>query len=313
MNRPLVSIIIPTYNYSQFIIAALESVSAQSYQNWECIVIDDGSTDDTAAVVKRYMELHTEQNFRYIAIDNAGVSNARNVGISQAKGVYLQFLDADDLLLPNKLTIQVQLLEKENSALVYSNVHYFYQDGHQKNYTQHYPKGFLATSTLSGGALIKALIKNNILPICSPLVHKALVVDAGMFDTGTNHNEDWLLWFKIAMLKPNFVFDQSLQPAAEIRLHQQSGITSRQKMFIGEVFARQYFQKALSVHLLDKNLISTLEKYNQDLLALHQIRSLNLKCGLSDVLKTFAKAPFSNFKLLWMAGIRLMMRTLKGQ
>lgn len=311
MKAPLVSIIIPTFNYGHFIIETLQSVSAQSYQNWECIIIDDGSTDNTAAVVKAYIQRHPNQSFTYVHIPNAGSSNARNVGIMQAKGIYLQFLDADDLLLPDKISIQVGLLSQENAALVYSRSQYFYHNGDQKVYTEYYPKGFLATGTLVGYSLIKALLKNNIITISSALVIKELVVKAGMFDVTSNHNEDWLLWFKIAILHPVFVFDDHVQSATEIRLHQLSSITSQQKMFEGEVFVRNFFHNTLSIQF-DENQIKVLKKYNQDLLALHQIRSLQLKLGLSYVIKSFLEAPFANCKLLGMAGFRLIARTLKS-
>src|SRR6266581_8021645 len=93
----LVSVIIPCYNHAQFLAHAIESVLAQSYSNFELIVVDDGSTDDTAEVVRRYSPVH------YVYQDNAGLSAARNTGLRQSRGEFVAFLDADDRLLPHAL------------------------------------------------------------------------------------------------------------------------------------------------------------------------------------------------------------------
>lgn len=172
MSAPLVSIIIATYNYGHFITDALSSVSDQRYQNWECIIIDDGSTDDTASVVKAYIDVRPKQNFKYIAIKNSGPSCARNEGIKLSSGIYLQFLDADDVLLKEKLSVQVKLIQNEPCALVFSKSRFFVMKGLEKVYKENYPAGFLAQQTLAGLELIKCLIKNNIFTISSALVDK---------------------------------------------------------------------------------------------------------------------------------------------
>lgn len=97
----LVSVIIPCYNYGRFLSDALDSVLAQTYGDWEAIVIDDGSTDDTDAVAERYAA--KDARIRYISQENRGVSAARNHGFRVARGDYVLFLDSDDLLLPNAL------------------------------------------------------------------------------------------------------------------------------------------------------------------------------------------------------------------
>ncbi|BAQ64668.1 glycosyltransferase [Geminocystis sp. NIES-3709] len=105
----LVSIIIPTYNCSKYIIEAIESVFSQSYQNLEIIVIDDGSTDDTKTIIEPYLN-----RIYYFYQENQGASKARNLGIEKAKGELIAFLDADDFfLLPTKLSEQVTYFETE--------------------------------------------------------------------------------------------------------------------------------------------------------------------------------------------------------
>src|SRR3954462_4214752 len=92
---PLVTVVMPSYNYARFIGDALESLSAQTYGEWECIVCDDGSTDDTGEVVARYIE--REPRVHYVRQPNQRQAVAKNTALNLARGRYVQFLDADDL------------------------------------------------------------------------------------------------------------------------------------------------------------------------------------------------------------------------
>jgi glycosyltransferase involved in cell wall biosynthesis len=105
---PLVSVVIPAYNCGRFIEAALSSARAQTYTNFEIIVVDDGSTDGTAAVVRRVMA--SDARLRFITQENAGVALARNRAIDEAKGTLIAPLDADDVWHPSKLEKQVRML-----------------------------------------------------------------------------------------------------------------------------------------------------------------------------------------------------------
>jgi glycosyltransferase involved in cell wall biosynthesis len=114
----LVSIIVPCYNYGYFLPETLDSILAQSYTKWECIIVDDGSTDNTKDVATTY--LITDQRFRYIYQNNRGLSAARNTGIKLSKGSYIQFLDADDLLQEKKLESQICFLEQHFMWILYT-------------------------------------------------------------------------------------------------------------------------------------------------------------------------------------------------
>jgi hypothetical protein len=103
----LVSVIVPTYNRAHLLPAALDSVVAQTYRNWEIVVVDDGSTDDTESVVRRYGD-----GVRYVRQENRGVGAARNVGIAHARGDLLAFLDSDDYWFDFKLALQVALFQQ---------------------------------------------------------------------------------------------------------------------------------------------------------------------------------------------------------
>lgn len=109
----LVSIIIPTFNRSSLIGETLNSVLAQSYSNWECIVVDDGSNDNTEEIVKSFVQ--NDERFRFYLRPqekHKGASSCRNYGLEISKGVYIQFLDSDDIISQNKIEYQVKLLDE---------------------------------------------------------------------------------------------------------------------------------------------------------------------------------------------------------
>lgn len=114
--QPKVSIIIPCYNQEGFIKEALQSVLDQTYQNWECLVTDDGSQDNSAAVIKSFSE--KDDRIKYFYQENAGVSAARNNGLRHATGKYLLMLDGDDVLNPRGVEEAVKEFEKDPELLV---------------------------------------------------------------------------------------------------------------------------------------------------------------------------------------------------
>ena len=101
VNLPKVSIIVPCFNQAAFLSESLDSVVAQTYSNWECIIVNDGSLDDTGEIANRYLE--QDKRFKYIRQDNQGVSVARNTGISHSEGVFILPLDGDDIIEPTYL------------------------------------------------------------------------------------------------------------------------------------------------------------------------------------------------------------------
>ena len=119
MERPLVSIVMPVYNSEAFVAEALDSALAQDYEPFELIAVDDGSTDRSAAIVQSYPNVH------YILQENSGPSAARNVGIEASRGEILAFVDADDVVPANKLSVQVgYLLEHPDAVCVLGRQHW---------------------------------------------------------------------------------------------------------------------------------------------------------------------------------------------
>lgn len=311
MSRvPLISIIIPTYNYGNFVLAALSSIAEQHFTDWECIVIDDGSTDDTTQQVTSFISTYTDQDFRYVYTENAGTSAAKNKGIDLARGKYLQFLDADDLLSPMKLSVQVNLLEKGNCALVYSKTIFFRDSPTGEVILNKYPSGFLRMETLSGFRLLSALIVNNIVTISSPLVRKDLVIKAGKFTSTIRNNEDWLFWFRIAMLKPIFVFDDDSSSYTKVRIHASSAMRNNKNMFSGEVTVREQIGEDL-IKRFKGDEKDVLMKKNLDQLALHRIRSLDWTNGWRYILGCMSKDPAGNLSVFKRACYQTLVRMFR--
>lgn len=135
-QEDLVSIIIPAYNCEKFIEVTLESVISQTYQNWEAIVIDDCSTDNTEIVVKRIMSKDPRIIYHKLS-KNSGAAVARNKAIELAKGKYIAFLDSDDLWFPDKLTKQINFMRENNYYFTCTSYSKIDENGNSLNRTIH--------------------------------------------------------------------------------------------------------------------------------------------------------------------------------
>lgn len=122
----LISIIIPTYNRAHLIGETLESILVQTYENWECIIVDDGSIDNTKKVIENFLK--NEPRFQYFKRSSnlqKGVNACRNYGFEKSKGQYIQWFDSDDIMHPEKLQKQIELMSAHNLNCVFSNFSYF--------------------------------------------------------------------------------------------------------------------------------------------------------------------------------------------
>jgi teichuronic acid biosynthesis glycosyltransferase TuaG len=129
MSNPMVSIIIPAYNSSAFILNTLSSVFAQTYSSFECIIVDDGSTDNTEEIIKQ--SRYYEERIRYFKLQtNQGAAYARMFAIKHATGKYIAFLDSDDTWEPNKLSLQIEWMETHDYAFTCTS---FYKSDSTKN------------------------------------------------------------------------------------------------------------------------------------------------------------------------------------
>jgi glycosyltransferase involved in cell wall biosynthesis len=196
---PLVTVVIPTYNYAHFLIETLESALAQTYSNFEIIVVDDGSTDDTRKILDPYWE-----RIRYIHQANQGLSAARNTGIRAARGDLIALLDSDDIWHPRKLEIQVDYLREcpENGLFVSDDIARFYGKSAGSNGIEEPPKSWaVIESALFSKASSLSLEEIVISPpfsSCGVLIRKECFETVGYFDTSLRSCEDRDMWIRIA-------------------------------------------------------------------------------------------------------------------
>jgi glycosyltransferase involved in cell wall biosynthesis len=190
INKPTVSVIIPTYNRALLIGKAIKSVLNQTYHDFEIIVIDDGSTDNTEETVKSFNNF----KIRYIFhSDNRGVSAARNTGIRASRGKYIALLDSDDEWLPEKLDEQIKVFKSEFAevGVVYSNVLYIDESGKNMNK--------LSNPKKVEGYIYEDLLGGNYVGTSSTLLIKKECFDrVGLFDDLLKAENDWDMWIRIA-------------------------------------------------------------------------------------------------------------------
>lgn len=191
------SVIIPLYNKAPYIRKALESVFAQTYTDFELIIVDDGSTDDSAAIAEECTRTSSLSPlaYRLIKQPNAGVSAARNNGVAQANGDYLAFLDADDWWEPTYLERMAQLIEDYPEAGLYGMNYIYYKPG----------KTRVALKCKTGYINYpKAYYESGAMPVWTgaTMIPKVVFDEMGGFPVGIKLGEDFLLWAKTAMHYP---------------------------------------------------------------------------------------------------------------
>ncbi|MCB4799699.1 glycosyltransferase family 2 protein [Neotamlana laminarinivorans] len=188
----LVSIIVPCYNHAIFLGEALQSVLNQTYTNWECIIVNDGSPDNTAQIAEQW--LTKDNRFKYLEKENGGLSSARNAGVKKCKGEFILPLDADDLIHENFLTTLVPVLENNQNLAVASCYSKFFFGSRNNIIHELKPKG----------ANYHALLYENIL-IATSLYRKQCWEAVGGYDeTMKKGFEDWEFW--IAITKTGWEF-----------------------------------------------------------------------------------------------------------
>lgn len=194
-NEPFFSVIIPTYNRALKCVRAVESVLAQTFNDYDIWVIDDGSTDPTALSLQPYMD-----KIHYIRQKNSGVAEARNTGIRSSKGRNLAFLDSDDVWYPNKLeAIADEIRNHSEAGLFYSGAHFCDEQGNILwEVKARYPKNYYL-----------ALLKADFIVASSIVVTRQCLDQIGLFDGRVNSCEDWDLLIRIARRYP-------IQPSSKI-------------------------------------------------------------------------------------------------
>jgi glycosyltransferase involved in cell wall biosynthesis len=190
---PEVSVIIPCYNYGRFLQETVGSLQKQSYQKWEAIIVDDGSVDDTASCVAALAQ--QDARVRYVYQVNQGVSAARNRGVSLARGEFVLFLDADDLLTPEKLQSHVEHFRRcPRVSISYSKFRYFSDsrpDVYFSNYGLDSCREWSRPVSGLGRKSFPVFVRKNNLPLQAAAFRHSLLREVGLFDQGMRALEDW--------------------------------------------------------------------------------------------------------------------------
>ena len=215
----MISIIIPSYNSAHFIKSAVDSILLSDLSNklYEVIVVNDGSSDNIVEVIEGYNKY---DNIILVNQLNKGLAGARNTGIKQAKGKYLVFLDADDIILPNKLSKQLEYLDSNlDIDIVYSDS-VFFEDKSKNEFKTYFPH--------YEGSILKNLLYGNFIHVNSTMARKNKVTEAGCFDKEFRELEDWDLWLRMSLNGSKFVYIDKV--LSKVRVHSNSMTSNQKKM-----------------------------------------------------------------------------------
>jgi glycosyltransferase involved in cell wall biosynthesis len=212
----MISVIIPAYNYGKYLSETLQSVKNQSYTDWECIIVDDGSMDNTRDVAGIFVQ--HDPRFKYIYQNNKGVSAARNTGLKSAYGKFIQFLDGDDLLQADKLLFQSDFLKNNSQVdIVYSNFQHFAHGAIPQYKDGEYPEEHKVSC--SGQNLVAIFLKRNFIRMNTPMIRKKVIDEVGFFNEKLSSLEDWEFWMRCACQNKYFTFIEKENANAMVRIN----------------------------------------------------------------------------------------------
>jgi teichuronic acid biosynthesis glycosyltransferase TuaG len=214
MINNLVSIITPLYNSEQFISKTIESVRAQTYTNWEMIIVDDCSTDNSKKIVEEFCKIEPRIKYYNTEFPSGSPTKPRNIAIEKAQGRFIAFLDSDDLWEPEKLKSQLELFNDEKVAIVFSN------------YEKINERGFSNNRIITAPLLVdyKKLLLGNVIACCTCVYDTYKVRKKYFFKQG---HEDYALWLEI--LRNGYIAKNSGFISAKYRVRDSSVSSNKLK------------------------------------------------------------------------------------
>lgn len=274
--NPFVSIIIPAYNAEKYIARSLKSALDQTYKNIEIIVIDDGSIDKTAEIVKSF----SDPRIRYLYQENKNVGAARNYGIKESRGKYITFLDADDEYLPEKVAKEVEFLERhpEYKTVYCDTLQYF---------SEKQGVLFVRKGEHPSGDIFPFLLRSSVINLNAIMIERKTLIAVGMFDERPHFPEDWELWLRLA--KAGFSFGHIHEGLVKVEMRKDSKTTSevnlQAKKYLLEVF---------------KNLFSAMTPEERKLYRTDAVlKSLRCKIAIIRLINILPPSLKSQFLFLW--------------
>ncbi|TET98119.1 MAG: glycosyltransferase [Candidatus Stahlbacteria bacterium] len=285
MKKPKVSVIIPTYNRANMIEETIQSVLNQTFQDFEIIIVDDASTDDTERIIKNI----DDDRIRYLRHErNKGGSAARNTGIMKARGKYIALFDSDDVWVKEKLERQIDVIENSKlyPGVVYSGVKYIDSNGRWKGTVVPFFKGNIHSYLLEENIVLGGG--------STALIRKDCFDKAGLFDENFTSRHDLDLWIRIAR---KYNFDYVKTPLVYIRIHK-NRITEDLNMKINS--RKLLFNKIYDELKRDRRKIA---RYFYETGILY-LRVGNMAAGRRYLLKAFSTFP--HFKTISALGVSLL-------
>jgi glycosyltransferase involved in cell wall biosynthesis len=229
-RRPAVSIVMPTFNRLRYIVETVRSVQAQTFEDWELVVVDDGSTDDTLATLAAL----DDSRIRCLSVPHSGyLARLRNLGIRQARGVYVAFQDSDDLWLPHKLTLQLERL-RERPDRRWSYTSFRLIDGAGAAYPTVDPH-FGRVRGTSDGLSRRLLAHEEIITTPSLLIERSLLDEIGGFNDSLRRAAEFDLAVRLSRRSAAAVIDE---PVVLVRRHRASA--SADRALVAESLARTF-------------------------------------------------------------------------
>ncbi len=222
-DGPQLSIVIPAYNVETYIADAVHSALDQTFASFEVIVVDDGSTDGTSAILERLSSQRNDSRLRVITQANLGLSEARNTGVRHSRGDFIGFLDGDDLWLPQKATRQIELMLSDRTVgISFSDSEYLTDGGARTGNILHAQK--------SNPSLRDMIQRNHIGNGSTPIVRRECFVIAGLFRPELRSCEDYEMWCRILYMT-NYRAQLIREPLTLYRLRA-SSLSFNSKKFV---------------------------------------------------------------------------------
>lgn len=187
MTMELISIIVPVYNVEKYIVETMDCVRAQTYSHWELLLVEDGGSDASAAVIEQYVQKNGDERIRLIRQpSNMGAARARNRGLAEAKGRYIAYLDADDLWVPEKLERELTFMQEEDAAFVFTGYEFADENG----------KGTGRIVRVPEILTYQQALKNTTI-FTTTVMFDTNKIDKALLEMPIIKSEDTALWWKV--------------------------------------------------------------------------------------------------------------------
>ena len=296
MEAPLFSIIIPTYNRAHLILDTLNSVKNQSFIDFELIVVDDGSTDNTNEVVENYISNNKLKNFSYYYKTNGERGAARNYGIERAKGQFLTFLDSDDLFYLNHLYLASDFILNNPDIYVFHNAYEFRNQKNELIRKVVYPKN---------ENLNQAILRGNLFSCFGMFLKSDIFKDLKFEeDRALSGSEDWLLWLVVsARFKIHFQSQISgcmiQHDGRSVMSFKEAKLLTRTNLIVNNLLKDKMF-----VGVYGQKIVNRIDAHMLTYSALHLLLSGNKHAAIKFFMNGLKNSPFELFRIRTLAFIK---------